>query len=574
MIYIHCLAVPHTATNAEYMACAFTQKVRKFLTMFKDSKKYRTVHYGHPDSVTDAHYHVDVITTAEQEAAYGEQTDKTAFFKYGYDDACINAFNRNAGDAILKSKRPGDLVLPFWGTTKGACDIANRDKDLIVVEPGIGCGYAFAPYRCYESHPLKAAFMGTDKVSRCSPEWYWRVVPNYFDLRDFTFGHRREPYAIALGRIGTNKGIHIAIDACKRAGIRLVIAGQGSPADVGYSEWPDHVDYRGYADTETRRQILAEADFGFLMSTYWEPFGGTVIEMMLSGCVPIVSDVGAMTEYVVDGVNGFRCNTMGDILRAIKLVPTINRDRMARFAESNFSLDAVRPKFERAFEDFADIFRANGWYEEHNRPLEVGVGLDYSKLYADSARRTPDDFEKSFWGDCTNTLGEEIKQREYAAWMGLKGGRYKRVLDIGGGPVSMLLKSTGIAQGCVVLDPTGYPDWVLARYAAKGIKYIQLRGEDTSWVEDDVFDEVWIYNCLQHTDDPAAIIRNAWKSAKVLRIFEWINFPAYEGHPQALTKDGLESWIGQEGKTITLNKDGCVGDVFYGTFSRDQCKFQ
>lgn len=580
MTYIHCLAVPHTATNAEYMACAFTQKVRKFLTMFKDSKKYRTVHYGHPDSITDAHHHVDVITTAEQEAAYGKQTDKTAFFKYGYDDACINAFNQNAGDAILKSKRPGDLVLPFWGTTKGACDIANRDKDLIVVEPGIGCGYAFAPYRCYESHPLKAAFMGTDKVSRCSPEWYWRVVPNYFDLRDFTFNHRRKPYAIALGRIGTNKGIHIAIDACKRAGIRLVIAGQGSPADIGLQSWPSHVDYRGYADTETRRQLLAEADFGFLLSTYWEPFGGTAIEMMLSGCVPIVTDVGAMTEYVVDGVNGFRCNTMGDILRAIRLVPTINRERMARFAEANFSLDAVRPKFERAFEDFADIFRANGWYEEHQRPFEVGVGLDYKPLYLESTKHTPDDFEKTFWGDCTNTFDEEVKHRVYAKHMCLvqEDGRPfqsfgVKILDIGGGPVSMLLKMPDLSKECAVVDPLGYPGWVIARYAAKGIRYIQSKGEDITWMEADSYNEVWIYNCLQHVDDPEAIIRNAFKVAPVLRIFEWINFPAYEGHPQALTKELLEAWIGSPGEVKTFaGENGCYGDAFYGKFLR--CKFQ
>jgi glycosyltransferase involved in cell wall biosynthesis len=560
------------------MACAFTQKVRKFLTMFKDSKKYRTIHYGHPDSVTDAHEHVDVITTEIQEQAYGKQDDKTKFFQYGYDDVCVNTFNRNAAAEILKRKRYGDIVLAFWGTAKAACDAANKDNDLIVVEPGIGCGYAFAPFRCYESHPLKAAFIGTDKVSRCAPEWYWRVVPNYFDVRDFKLGHQRKPYAIALGRIGTNKGIHIAVDACKRAGIRLVIAGQGSPADVGYSEWPDHVDYIGYADTELRKKLLSEASFGFLLSTYWEPFGGTVIEMMLSGCVPIVSDVGAMTEYVVDGVNGFRCNSMGDILRAIRLVNSINRDRMAKFAEANFSLDAVRPKFERAFDDFSDVFTAGGWYEDHNRPMLTGVGLDYRALYVDTAKKTPNDFEKSFWGNCTNTVNEEIKQYEYARWMGLGDnfleGDGKKILDIGGGPVSMLLKVNKPISGSTVVDPLGYPEWVLARYASEGIKYIQAKGEDEDWVRDNIYDEVWIYNCLQHVDDPAAIIRNAFRCAPILRIFEWINFPAYEGHPQALTQEKMEKWIGHAGNVVTYNQNGCHGDAFYGIFDRALCKSQ
>jgi len=552
------------------MACAFTQKVRKFLTMFKDSTKYRTIHYGHPDSFTDAHEHVTVITTDIQEAAYGKQEDKRKFFKYSNDDLCVHTYNANAGFEIRKRKQRGDIVLAFWGTTQGACDIANQDSDLIIVEPGIGCGWAFAPYRCYESYALKSAFMGTDGVWKCDPKWYWRIVPNYFDLRDFTFEVNRQNYAVYLGRIGTNKGLHIAIDACARMGIRLVIAGQGGPEDIGLNTWPDHVTYLGYADAGLRKQLLSQAQFGFLMSTYWEPFGGTAIEMMLSGCVPITSNAGAMTEYIVDGVNGFRCDTMGDVLRAIRLVPTIRRDRMVEFARVNFSLDAVRPKFERAFDDFSDTFNAAGWYEDHNRPL-TGAGLDFRPLYAPAVMETPNDFEKSFWGDCTNTMDEENKQFVYAHLMGLyrawnsfpQGER--RIADIGGGPISMLLKSTEIGAGSVVVDPLGYPDWVISRYAAKGVQYVQMRGEDWQGAG---FDEVWIYNCLQHVDDPGQIIRNALKAAPVLRIFEWINFPAYEGHPQALTQELLESWIGQTGTVVHLNHSGCNGDSFSGVFLR------
>jgi glycosyltransferase involved in cell wall biosynthesis len=270
--------------------------------------------------------------------------------------------------------------LCFWGGTAQSAIDGNKDNDLIVVEPGIGSGSAFAFFRCYESYPLKGAFAGVQGVSYCNPEWYGRVVPNYFDLRDFAPQTERKEYAVALGRIGRNKGLDIAIDATHRAGVRLVVAGQGGPEDVGFDKWPDHVEYIGYADLETRKRLLGEAFCSFLLSTYWEPFGGTAVESMLSGCVPICADVGAMTEYIVDGVNGFRINTMGDILRAIRLVPTIRRDQMVRFAQENFSLDAVRPKFERAFTDFADVANGNGWYELHDRPL-TGLGLDYKSLY-------------------------------------------------------------------------------------------------------------------------------------------------------------------------------------------------
>jgi len=377
---IHCLAVPHTITNSDYVACAFTQKVKKFLTMFKDSSEYRTIHYGHKDSDTDAHEQVDITDNQTLIDAYGDYNWRSQQFKHSRDDVAHKTFNAKAPIEIAKRKKRGDLVLAFWGGTQEACHTANANNDLIVVEPGIGSGYAFAQFRCYESYPLKSAFIGASGVSYCQPKWYWRIVPNYFDLRDFESQPKREDYALYIGRIGTNKGLDIAIDATRRLGIKLKVCGQGSPKGVGLEAWPEHVEFLGYADVALRKKLMGEAKFGFLLSTYWEPFGGTAVEMMLSGCVPVCTDAGAMTEYIVDGVNGFRCNTMGDILRACRLVDTIDRAKMIKFAQTNFSLAGVKPKFEKAFTDFNNVFHAKGWYEDHNLPL-TGCGLDYKDLY-------------------------------------------------------------------------------------------------------------------------------------------------------------------------------------------------
>ena len=381
MTNIHALAVPHTVTHPDYSACAFTQKVLKFCEMFKNSSEYNVIHYGHPDSLTAAHEHVSVTSNDVLEQTYGNYDWRKNQFKHSSSDHAHQVFNATAGAEILKRKKRGDLVLAFWAGTKEACDIANVNGDLIVVEPGIGSGWAFAQFRCYESYPLKGAYAGTGGVAQCDPKWYHRVVPNYFDARNFDSTQEREDYALYIGRLGTNKGLDIAIDACKRMGVRLKVAGQGGPDGIGLTEWPEHVDFIGYADIETRKQLMARAKFGFLLSTYWEPFGGTAVEMMLSGCVPITTDFGAMTEYVVDGVNGFRCNSMGDILHAMRHIDKIDRARMVEFAFQNFSLEAVRPKFERAFNDFRDVWTGNGWYEDHDRPFVTGLGLNYSALY-------------------------------------------------------------------------------------------------------------------------------------------------------------------------------------------------
>jgi hypothetical protein len=92
-----------------------------------------------------------------------------------------------------------------------------------------------------------------------------------------------------------------------------------------------------------------------------------------------------------------------------------------------------------------------------------------------------------------------------------------------------------------------------------------FRGED---VIEEGFDEAWIYNCLQHTDDPELIIQNALKSAKTLRIFEWIDVPAHDGHPIELTKKKLDAWIGKDGQTIRLAESGCFGKAYFNTYTQ------
>ena len=180
--------------------------------------------------------------------------------------------------------------------------------------------------------------------------------------------------------------------------------------------------------------------------------------------------------------------------------------------------------------------------------------------------------EQRFWGDCCNTFHEEEKQLEYAARMGLSalyGGAHppsfdgggRSVVDIGGGPVSLLLKHFNIPRG-VVVDPCRYPSWVKARYKAHGVRLERRRGED---FDCSGFDEAWIYNVLQHVDDPRQVVANSLR-AGVVRIFEWIDIDPYEGHPNRLTKAELEEWLGGLGYVAKIDARGAVGTCFYGVF--------
>lgn len=180
------------------------------------------------------------------------------------------------------------------------------------------------------------------------------------------------------------------------------------------------------------------------------------------------------------------------------------------------------------------------------------------------------EFEKDYWGNCCNTFDEDQKHYIYGKLMGLHREHYsfdvfnKRILDIGGGPSSMLLKCLNLKEGKVV-DPIDYPQWTVDRYSLKNISVQVDIGEN---VDEYGWDEVWIYNCMQHAVDPQKIINNAKRAAPVLRLFEWIDVPAHDGHPHELTEKNLNEWIGSRGMTTYLSESGCFGKAYYGIFTQ------
>jgi len=187
-------------------------------------------------------------------------------------------------------------------------------------------------------------------------------------------------------------------------------------------------------------------------------------------------------------------------------------------------------------------------------------------------RNAVKDFDEvDWWGDCANSFHEEQKQLSYASRMGLLASNHgahpptfniggRSVLDIGGGPCSLLLKCTERGR-CTVVDPALYPTWVLERYKACGIDYVCDRAEN--FTQGDPHDDAWIYNVLQHVDDPELVIANARKAALTIRIFEWIDIEPYAGHPHMLTEDDLNEWLGAPGFVSNVNENGAVGRAYY-----------
>jgi hypothetical protein len=190
-------------------------------------------------------------------------------------------------------------------------------------------------------------------------------------------------------------------------------------------------------------------------------------------------------------------------------------------------------------------------------------------------------WESAWWGDCANTLSEENKQLIYAHRMGLVelgevDGRWpvydladRSVIDVGGGPVSLLLKCQNRGS-CVVADPCAVPVWVEHRYTTAGIGYSPRRGESMIGDPPGVYDEAWIYNVLQHTTDPEAVVAGARRVARVLRLFEWVDTDISPGHLHSLSVPQLQAWCGGGGAVENFTgQNGLYGEAFFGVFSGD-----
>lgn len=183
-------------------------------------------------------------------------------------------------------------------------------------------------------------------------------------------------------------------------------------------------------------------------------------------------------------------------------------------------------------------------------------------------------WESEWHGNCVNSYQEESKQLEYANRMGLAVERdvrnspfinfhHKRVIDIGGGPYSILLK--GINVMGTVVDPGQYPLWVKGRYSSAGIDFVNQKAEEYHAGH---YGIGLIYNCLQHTEDPEKIIRNMRRMCDEIFVHEWLDTPKSSGHIQTITEASMNKWLDAYG-TIGSERwsDTVVTPYYCGKFA-------
>jgi glycosyltransferase involved in cell wall biosynthesis len=162
-----------------------------------------------------------------------------------------------------------------------------------------------------------------------------------------------------VGRFFPEKGPHLAIEAAKKAGVSMVLAGtvdQHAQESVDSFETmiKPHIDqqqikYIGPVDMKQKIDLLSRA-CGLLNPIQWEePFGMVMIEAMALGCPVITFDRGAASEVVVHGRSGFLVHDVSEMVQCISRIGELDRRAVRAHVERHFTVHTMAEKYTRVY---------------------------------------------------------------------------------------------------------------------------------------------------------------------------------------------------------------------------------
>lgn len=165
--------------------------------------------------------------------------------------------------------------------------------------------------------------------------------------------HAKRDFALFLGRLCPEKGVHIALEAAQRANVALLVAGELYPyaAHRAYvdAEVSPRLDARrrfvGPVGFARKRRLLTAARCLLVPSLAAETSSLVVREAAACGTPAIAFPNGALAEAIVDGVTGFLVADAAAMARAIPRAGAIDPDRCRAVARARFDEAAMVARY-------------------------------------------------------------------------------------------------------------------------------------------------------------------------------------------------------------------------------------
>ena len=226
-----------------------------------------------------------------------------------------------------------------------------RDADIVHAHFALPRGLDAVPFVQTVHRNLKpgapplpqAIFLSRDHARRHGSEVF---VYNGLDPAEYfarRFPKRREQYDLFLGKLHRAKGYHWAIEAAKRTGHRLIVAGGWRPSFAG------SIQYVGEVDGGAKAALLARARCLWNPAEWDEPFGLVTIEAFFSGTPVLGTRRGALPELITPET-GALCATIDEMIAAAETIHTRSPGACRAHAERHFTHVRMAAEYLRMYE--------------------------------------------------------------------------------------------------------------------------------------------------------------------------------------------------------------------------------
>ncbi len=187
------------------------------------------------------------------------------------------------------------------------------------------------------------------------------AIENGIPVDELHACHARRNFALVLGRVCPEKGIHLAIDAARMAGTPILVSGEVYP-------YPEHERYFaeeivprlgagarfiGPVRFARKRRLMSAARCVLIPSLAEETSSLVAREAAACGTPVIAFARGALPETVEHGRTGFLVQTVEEMAQALGRAGEIGAETCRAVARERFTLEKMVAGYLQAYEQLA-----------------------------------------------------------------------------------------------------------------------------------------------------------------------------------------------------------------------------
>ena len=202
-------------------------------------------------------------------------------------------------------------------------------------------------YKAYENDCHYVAISNADRRANLR---YAATIHHGIKLEEFPYQSEGGEELLFFGRIHPDKGAVEAIEAARKAGRKLVMAGIVQDRDYFDSAVAPSIDgrqvrYLGPVGGDLRTRTLGSARALLHLINFDEPFGLSVVEALACGTPVIAFNRGSMPELIDHGVTGFLVDNIDEAVAAIDRVGEIDRAACRAAVADRFTVERMADRY-------------------------------------------------------------------------------------------------------------------------------------------------------------------------------------------------------------------------------------